>query len=247
VTVRARVVGWHHPNAVSIPRPPARSEEIPQGVLPGRDRPQTFTLEVSDPEEPRGEDYFTFDVHTPDTIDQHLDINEAMCGRGVIVLVDEYQPELVAETMRPLVESVEARTWEELAFRVGSLAAWEFEGWKWYPEEERLRQDPGIEAAVRDVRLFRTSTGESFSLPIEIRFGATGLEEEMTVPMTLQSPLWLRNNLPSGTVLLGAGRVFARRPDVAAIREALAELVPARAPTWELLRLALQPLRPPGT
>jgi hypothetical protein len=247
VAVRARVVGWHHPNVSSLPHPPARSEQILQGVLPERDRPQSFTLEVTDTEEPSGEDYFMFDVHTPDTIDHDLDLSGAMFGRGVVVVVDEYDPELVAETMRPLVESVEARTWEELAFRVGSLGEWEFEGWKWNPEEERLRRDPGVEAAVRDVRLLRTSTGSSFSLPIEVRFGAAGLEDEVTVPMTLQSPLWLRNHLSPGAVMLGAGKVFARRPDAAAIREALAGSVPARAPSWELLRLALQPLRAPGT
>jgi Immunity protein 8 len=230
-----------------MPHPPARSEDIPQGVLPERDRPQSFTLEVTNADEPSGEDYFMFDVHTPDTIDYQLDVGGAMFGRGMVVVVDEYNPEQVAETTRPLVESVVAETWEELAFRVGSLAPWEFEGWKWYPEEERLRQDTGVEAEIRGVRLLRTSTGSSFSLPAEVRFGAPGLEDEVTVPMTLQSPLWLRNNLLPEEVILGSGRLFARRPDAAAIEEALAESVPARAPSWELLTLALTPLRAVNT
>jgi Immunity protein 8 len=247
VAVRARIVGWHHPNVASIPHPPARSEEIPQGVLPERDRPQSFTLEVTDADEPTGEDYFMFDVHTPDTIDYHLDLSGALFGRGMVVVVDEYNPEQVVETLRPLVESVEAETWEELAFRVGSLAPWEFEGWKWYPEEERLRQDPGVEAEVRGVRLIRTSTGSSFSLPVEVRFGAAGLDDEVAVPMTLQSPTWLRNNLASGAVMPGSGNLFARRPDPAAIEAALIDSVPARAPSWELLTMALTPLRPLNT
>lgn len=247
MAVRARIVGWHHPKVVSIPPPSARSEDIPQGTYPAADRPQSFTLEVTNADEPSGEDYFMFDVHTPDTIDYHLDVSGAMFGRGMVVVVDEYNPEQVAEAMRPLVESVVAETWEELAFRVGSLAPWEFEGWKWYPEEERLRQDPGVEAEVRGVRLIRTSTGSSFSLPVEVRFGAAGLDEEVAVPMMLQSPTWLRNNLASATVMLGSGKLFARRPDPAAIEAALIDSVPARAPSWELLTMALTPLRAPNT
>jgi Immunity protein 8 len=248
VAVRARVAGWHHPSVVSIPHPPGRSEQIPQGVLPERDRPQSITLEVANAERSGGEDYFEFEVQTPDTLEHLLEMRGALFGRGQIVVLDRYDPERVAETLRPLVESVEAESWEEAAFQIGSLGRWEFEGWKWYPEEERLRPHPGVEAEVREVRLLRTALGESFSLPIEVRFGGTGVEDELTVPMVLQSPLWVRNHMAREEVVIGSGRVFAPRPDGEAIHAALVETSPvARAPSWDLLRLTLQPLEAPGT
>jgi hypothetical protein len=254
VPVRATVKGWNLPSVAALTKKkrvrwlPKRGGGIPQGVLPTVERPQYFNLEVTRAERPGGEDYFEFDVHTPETLEHLLEARKAMLGRGLVVVTDEYDPERVAEEMRPLVESVEAETWEELAFRVGSLGPWEFEGWKWHPNEEELRPDPGLQAEVRDVRLLRTAIGDAFSLPIEVRFGAHGVEEEVTVPLLLQSPLWVRNHLPTGEVLLGSGRVFGLRPDVEEIGAALAEWAPpARAPSWDLLCLALRPLEPPGT
>jgi hypothetical protein len=227
VAVRARVAGWH---------------------LPAGNASPGFVLEVTDADHPKGEEHFPFAVHTPATIERVLVSRGAMLGRGIIVVEDDYDPERVAETIRPVVESMEGSSWEELAFRIGSLTPWEFEGWRWDPDRERIREDPGVSAEVRDVRLVRTSTGLSFSLPVEVRFGAAGADDlELTVPMTLHSPLWLRNQLPSDAVMLGAGRMFAVRPDGGAIREALAGDVPARAPSWDLLRLALTPPRSLGT
>jgi immunity protein 8 of polymorphic toxin system len=247
VAVRARVAGWHHPSVVSLAQD-GGGREIPQGVIPTPEEPQRFTLEVADAERSGGEDYFEFDVQTPDTLAHLLEMRGALFGRGQIVVLDRYDPERVGETLRPLVESVEAESWEEAAFRIGSLGRWEFEGWKWYPEEERLRQHPGVEAEVREVRLLRTALGESFSLPIEVRFGGTGVEDELTVPMVLQSPLWVRNHMAGDEVVVGSGRVFATRPDGEAIHAALVETSPvARAPSWDLLRLTLRPLEAPGT
>jgi hypothetical protein len=226
VAVRARVAGWH---------------------LPKGDASRGFVLEVANADGSTGEDHFPFEVHSPGTIERAVAARGAILGRGLLV-VDEYDPELVAEAIRPVIESMEASSWEELAFRIGSLAPWEFEGWRWDAEQERIREEPGIQAEVRGVRLQRTSTGLSFSLPVEITFGAADDEDlEVTVSMTLHSPLWLRNRFPPGTVMLGAGRVFAGRPDADVIRDALARDVPARAPSWDLLRLALIPPASLGT
>jgi hypothetical protein len=255
VPVRATVKGWNLPSVAPITEgkrvrwlPKRGGNDIPQGVLPTVERPQHFNLEVTSAEGPGGEDYFEFDVHTADTLQHLLESRSAWLGRGIVVVADEYDPERVAERMRPLVESVEGQTWEEVAFRVGSLGPWEFEGWKWHPDEEELLPDQGVQAEVRDVRLLRTAIGDAFSLPIEVRFGAIGMEEEVTVPLLLQSPLWVRNHLPPGGVLLGSGRVFGLRPDAEEIRGALEEWAPpARAPSWDLLRLSLQPLEAPDT
>jgi hypothetical protein len=252
---RATVQGWNLPSVARLTRgkrvrwhTKRGDAEIPQGVLPTIERPQHFNLEVTKADDPGGEDNFEFDVHSPDTLQHLLERRGAVLGRGIVVVVDEYEPERVAEEMRPLVESVEGQTWEEVAFRVGSLGPWEFEGWKWYPDEEELRPDPGLEAEVRDVRLLRTAIGDAFSLPIEVRFGAIGMEEELTVPLLLQSPLWIRNHATPGGVVLGSGRVFGLRPDAEEIRASLAETLPvARAPSWDLLRLSLQPLEAPDT
>jgi hypothetical protein len=251
---RARVKGWNLPSVGWLTAGKRvrwltkRARRIPQGVLPTVDRPQHFNLEVTKADDPGGEDYFEFDVHTPETMEHLLETRKAMLGRGIVVVTDQYDPDRVAEEMRPLVESVEGQTWEEVAFRVASLGPWEFEGWKWHPDEEELRPDPGLQAEVRDVRLLRTAIGEAFSLPIEVRFGANGVQEEVTVSLLLESPLWVRNHLSPGEVLLGSGRVFGLRPDAEEIGAALAEWAPpARAPSWDLLCLALRPLEPPGT
>jgi hypothetical protein len=242
---RARVEGWNL-------RPTSRLTEdggldVPQGVLPSVDGPQWFNLEVTDANHPQGENFFEFGVHSPETLQHLLERQGALLGRGIVVVIDEYDPERVAETMRPLVESVKGETWEEVAFRVGALGPWEFEGWKWHPDEEELRPDPGVEAEVRGVRLLRTAIGDSFSLPIEVRFGGDD-DEEVTVSLLLQSPLWLRNNTGPGEVVLGSGRLFSLRPDPDAIREALEGISPvARAPSWDLLRRTLRPLQAPGT
>jgi hypothetical protein len=243
---RARVKGWNHPSTTGPPEDgnPAPSE----GPLPMIDRPQRFNLEVTDAGHPQGEEFFEFDVHSPETLQHLLEAREALLGRGIVVVVGEYAPERVAETMTPLVESVKGETWEEVAFRVGALGPWEFEGWKWHPAEEELRPDPGVEAEVRDVRLLRTAIGDSFSLPMEVRFGGKDLEEEITLSFLLQSPLWLRNNVVPGEVVPGSGRIFSLRPDADAIREALEEASPlARAPSWDLLRRTLRPLEAPST
>jgi hypothetical protein len=249
------VKGWNLPSVAWLSEKKRirwlsrRGGEIPQGVLPTVDRPQSFNLEVTDPDGRGGEDYFEFEVHTPQTLQHLLETSGAVLGRGILVVVEEYDPERVAEAMRPLVESVEGRSWEEVAFRVGSLGPWEFEGWKWYPEEEALRPDPGVvEAEVREVRLLRTAIGDSFDLPIEVRFGAVGREEVVTVPLLLQSPLWVRNHVAPGGILLGSGRVFSLRPDAEMISSVLAAASPvARAPTWDLLRLSLHPLEARST
>jgi hypothetical protein len=166
-------------------------------------------------------------------------------------VVDEYQPDRVADAMRPLVESVEAATWEELVFRIGSLGPWEFEGWKWHPDEEELRPHRGVEAEVRGVRLLRTAIGDSFSLPIEVRFGGTGVRDDIVVPMLLESPLWIQGRSAPGDVVLGSGKIFAIRPDLQVIRETLAAQAGSfgwpRAPSWDLLSLALRPLQAPST
>ena len=247
--VRATVKGWNLPSVGVLKRKRIRwlsnqaRGEIHEGVLPTAEHPQFFNLEVTQAAGGGGEDYFEFEVHTPETLQRALELHGALLGRGIVVVVEEYDPERVAEEMRPLVESVEGRTWEEVAFRVASLGPWEFEGWRWYPEEEELRPDPGMEAEVRGVRLLRTAIGDSFDLPIEVRFGPVGGEEEITVHSRLQSPLWVRNQLPSDGILIGSGRVFALHPDPEAIAAALAATSPiARAPRWELLRLSLQPL-----
>jgi hypothetical protein len=249
VPVRATVKGWNLPSVGWLTEKKRirwlsrRRGEVPQGRLPTAEQPQWLNLEVTEAGGPGGEDYFEFEVHTPDTLQGVLENYGALLGRGIVVVVEEYDPERVLEEMRPLVESVEGRTWEEVAFRVGSLGPWEFEGWKWYPEEEELRPDPEVvEAEVREVRLPRTAIGESFDLPIEVRFGLVGREEELTVRSRLQSPLWVRNQLPSGGILIGSGRIFALHPDPEAIAAALAASPIARAPTWEFLRLSLTPL-----
>lgn len=253
--IRATVKGWTLPSVGWLTKKKRvrwltrrGAGDVPQGVLPTVERPQHFNLEVTQADHSGGEDYFEFDVHSPDTLQDLLDQRGAVLGRGIVVVVDEYDPERVAEEMRPLVESVEGQTWEEVAFRVGSLGPWEFEGWKWHPDEEELRPDPGVQAEVRDVRLLRTAIGDAFSLPIEVAFGAIGGEEEITVPLLLQSPLWVRNHTASGGMMLGSGRVFSLRPDAEEIRVALTEASPvARAPSWDLVRLSLQPLETPGT
>jgi hypothetical protein len=246
VAVRARVKGWHFPSVGELGIGGGR--KIPQGFLPTVDDPQSFTLEVTDRDGARGEDYFAFEVHTPETIQDELERRGALFGRGLVVVVDEYDPDRVAEAMRPLVESVEADAWEELAFRVGFLGPWEFEGWKWHPDAEELRPHRGVEAEVRDVRILRTSVSDAFSLPAEIRFGGSGVDQELTVPMVLESPLWIRGRSSPGDVVLGAGRVFALKPDADVILSALAGTERlAQAPSWEMLRLALEPLQTPGT
>jgi hypothetical protein len=255
VPIRATVKGWNLPSVGWLTKgkrarwlPKRGGGDIPQGVLPTVERPQHLNLEVTRAESPGGEDYFEFDVHSPDTLQHLVELRGAVLGRGIVVVVDEYEPERVVEEMRPLVESVEGQTWEEVAFRVGALGPWEFEGWKWYPDEEELRPDPGVEAEVRDVRLLRTAIGDAFSLPVDVLFGAKGLEEEVTVSLLLQSPLWVRNQTAPGGVVLGSGRIFGLRPDAEAIHAALVEASPiARAPSWDLLRRTLRPLQAPGT
>jgi Immunity protein 8 len=246
VTVRARVVGWNLPAVGDLGSEGGR--DVAQAVLPTVDRPQRFNLEVTDSDERGGKEFFEFRVHTPETLQHLLEETGALFGRGIVVVVDEYDPDRVAEAMRPAVESVEADTWEAAAFRVGSLGRWEFEGWRWYPDREELRPHPGVPAEVRDVRLLRTAIGDAFSLPMEVRFGGAQMEEEMTVPMALESPLWIRGRAGPGAVILGSSRVFALKPDAETIRSALVDATPvARAPSWELLGLSLQPLRAPGT
>jgi hypothetical protein len=241
VAVRARVKGWSLPSTAALGQ--AGGRDIPQGVLPSVGNPQSFNLEVTDPDKDSGEDYFEFDIHTADTLQDEVERLGAVFGRGIVVVADEYDPERVAETMRPLVESVRLATWTELAFRVGSLGPWEFEGWKWHPDDEQLRPDPGIQAVVREVRLLRTAIGESFSLPAEVRFGGTGVDDELTVPMVVQSPLWLRNHSDRGDVIVGAGRIFTLAPDPTGIVHSLGDRSDLpRAPSWELLRLTLEPL-----
>jgi Immunity protein 8 len=218
--------------------------DIPQGVLPTVGDPQSFNLEVTDPDKDGGEDYFGFEIHTPETLQDELERRGAVLGRGIVVVVDEYDPDRVADMMRARVESVHMDTWEEVAFRVGALAPWEFEGWRWDAEAEQLRPHRGIEAEVREIRLLRTAIGDAFSLPIEVRFGGTDVVDELVVEMTLESPLWIRGRSAPGDVLVGAGRVFALQPNEEAIAAALADAEPiARAPSWELLTLALTPLR----
>jgi hypothetical protein len=253
VPLRATVKGWNLPSVGWLTEKKRirwlsrGGGEVPQGGLPTPEQPQWLNLEVTEAGGAGGEDFFEFEVHTPDTLHRVLETHGALLGRGIVVVVEEYDPERVAEEMRPLVESVEGRTWEEVAFRVGSLGPWEFEGWKWYPEEEELRPDPGVEAEVREVRLLRTAIGDSFDLPIELRFGLVGGEEEVTVRFRLQSPLWVRNQLPPDGILVGSGRVFGLHPDPEAIASALAATSPvARAPSWDLLRLSLQPIATPS-
>jgi hypothetical protein len=246
VAVRARIVGWNTPSVAELGLGGGRP--VPQGVLPSEQNPQSLNIELRDRARASGEDYFGFDVHTPETLQGLLVRRVAVFGRGMVVVVDAYEPDRVVEMVRPIVEAVEASTWEELAFRVGSLAPWEFEGWKWHPDEERLRQDRGVEAEVRDVRLLRTAIGDAFSLPIEVRFGGTGVPDDVVVPMVLQSPLWIRGKASPGDVELGAGRIFALEPNADAIRSALADDEPiARAPSWDLLRLTLTPTPSLGT
>jgi Immunity protein 8 len=246
VAVRARVKGWNLPSISELGHGDGR--EIPQGILPTVRNPQSFNLEVTDPDKDSGEDYFQFDVHTPETLQELLERQVAVLGRGLVVVVDEYNLDRVVETLRPLVESVEAATWEELAFRVGSLAPWEFEGWRWHADEEQLQPHRGIEAEVREIRLLRTAIGDAFSLPIEVRFGGTDVADELVVEMNLESPLLIRGRSAPGDVVVGAGRVFALQPDHEAIGSALANAKPiARAPSWELLTLALTPLEAPDT
>jgi immunity protein 8 of polymorphic toxin system len=243
---RARVKGWNLPSTARLTE--GGGQDVPQGVFPTIDGPQSFNLEVASAEGPGGKDFFEFDIHSPETLQNLVESRRAVLGRGIVVVVGDYDPERVTEAMRPLVESVQADTWEEVAFRVASLGPWEFEGWKWYPDEERLRPDPGVAAEVRGVRLLRTAIGDSFSLPIEVRFGANSVAQEVAVPLSLQSPLWIRNHPPEDGVVLGAGRVFSLQPDAEAILSALVETSPiARAPSWELLHLALRPLEAPGT
>ncbi|MGH2676769.1 MAG: Imm8 family immunity protein [Actinomycetota bacterium] len=241
MAIRARVKGWNLSSMAVLGQGGGR--DIPQGVLPTVENPQSFNLEVTDRDKDSGEDYFGFDIHTADTLQDQVEHRGAVFGRGIVVVGDEYDPDRVAETMRPLVESVHMATWTELAFRVGSLGPWEFEGWKWHPDDEELRPDPGIQAVVRDVRLLRTAIGESFSLPAEVRFGGTGVDDELTVPMLVQSPLWLRNHSERGDVIVGAGRIFTPAPDPEGIVRALGDRndLP-RAPSWELLRLTLEPM-----
>jgi hypothetical protein len=246
VAVRARVKGWNLPSTAALGQGGGR--HIPQGVLPTVGNPQSFNLEVTDADRDSGEDYFQFDVHTPETLQELLERRGAVLGRGLVVVLEEYDPNRVAEAVRPLVESVEAATWEELAFRVGVLAPWEFEGWRWHADEEQLRPHRGIEAEVRKIRLPRTAIGDAFSLPIEVRFGGTAVADELVVEMNLESPLWIRGRSSPGDVVVGAGRVFALQPDQEAIGSALADAEPiARAPSWELLTLALTPLRAVNT
>jgi hypothetical protein len=243
---RAKVKGWNLPSTARLTE--GGDQDGPQGVFPTIDGPQSFNLEVASAEGPGGENFFEFEIHSPTTLQHLVEAHGALLGRGIVVVVGDYDPERVVEAMRPLVESVQGDTWEEVAFRVASLGPWEFEGWKWYPDEERLRPDPGVAAEVRDVRLLRTAIGDSFSLPIEVRFGANGVAQELTVSLSLQSPLWIRNHPPENGVVLGAGRVFSLEPNAGAIRSALVETSPiARAPSWDLLHLALRPLEAPGT
>jgi hypothetical protein len=240
------VVGWNLPSVGELGSEGRR--DIAQAVLPTAERPQRFNLEVTDSDESGGKEFFEFRVHTPETLQHLLKDTGAVFGRGMVVVVDEYDPDRVAEAMRPAVESVEADSWEAAAFRVGSLGPWEFEGWRWYPDREELRPHPGVPAEVRDVRLLRTAIGDAFSLPMEIRFGGAGEDQEITVPMVLESPLWIRGRAGPGDVVLGSGRIFGLKPDAEAVRSALAEADPvARAPSWELLGLSLQPLGTPGT
>jgi hypothetical protein len=240
VGVRAGVKGWNLPAVGELGLGGGR--DIPQGVLPTVENPQGYNLEVTDRSRSSGEDYFAFDIHTPDTLQEEVDRRGAVLGRGIVVVVDEYDPDRVAETMRPLVESVHMESWTELAFRVGSLGPWEFEGWKWHPEEEELRPDPGVQAVVAGVRMIRTAIGESFSLPADVTFGGTGVDDQVAVRMVVQSPLWLRNHSARGDVILGTGRIFAVSPDPERIVRALADGGLPRAPSWELLRLTLEPL-----
>ena len=248
--VRATVKGWNLPSVAMLTEKKrirwlsgGRGVRVPQGQIPTPERPQWFNLEVTQVGGQGGEDYFEFEVHTPETLQRALESHGALLGRGIVVVVEEYDPERVAEEMRPFVESVEEGSWEEVAFRVASLGPWEFEGWRWHPEEEELRPDPGVQAEVRGVRLLRTAVGDSFDLPIEVRFGPVGADEEIALQLRLQSPLWVRNHLPPDGILIGSGRIFALRPDTEEIAATLAAASPiATARTWDLLRLSLQPL-----
>jgi hypothetical protein len=240
---RARVQGWNLPPAGDLPDD--EDPDPPESASTTLRAARRFNLEVANADGLGGEEFFEFEVHSPETLHRLLQARGALFGRGVVVVVGDYDPERVTEALRPLVESVEGETWEEVAFRVSSLGPWEFEGWRWYPDEERLRPHPGVAAEVRNVRLLRTAIGDSFSLPIEVGFGVNGVERELTVSLLLQSPLWIRNHIPPGGIVVGSGRIFSLRPDADEIRTALVEISPvARAPSWDLLGLALRPLRP---
>ncbi len=86
----------------------------------------------------------------------------------------------------------------------------------------------------------------SFSVPADVTVGASEGGHTETFRTVVQSPQWLRDHHGGSEVLIGAGRLFASRPDTDAIRQGLEESLHGFiAPSWRLLRLGLTGLGEP--
>jgi immunity protein 8 of polymorphic toxin system len=73
-----------------------------------------------------GEESFDINVCTPKWIEEQVEKEGFVLGRGYLV-VGRYDPSLIRNTIVRLVESMSGGSWQEVAEKVSRIGYWEFE------------------------------------------------------------------------------------------------------------------------
>jgi hypothetical protein len=245
VAIRAKLKGWELPSVSALTT--GGGYHIIQGQLPAEGASQYINLHVGADDGGSAYDNLHLEVYTPDTLEEVFVRwgHAAMLGRGVVVVFGEYVPERVADAYKRAIESTTGDSWKEVGFRLARLATWEAEGLgEWDNRAEEFRPFEGPEPVVREVRLpAADQPGQRFSVPASVVFSSTQNDDPISVQMLVQDPKWVRERYGGRDVLPGAGLIFAGDLDPQRIADDLnREIQGLGAPSWSLLRLALEGL-----
>ena len=94
--------------------------------------PANFFLNVTvmvGPYGERGEESFDLYVCTPAWIAEKCERDGFVNGRHLLIVRD-YDPDLIESLITKLVESCQGNSWEDVAEKVGRIGYWEFEDYR---------------------------------------------------------------------------------------------------------------------
>jgi len=87
-----------------------------------------FSLSIG-PEGNEGSEYFQVLVATPAAVSRA----KGPTGRFRGVIVDSFEPDVIAKTLHDYVSSIEGHTWHDLVEKLMENMLWEYEGMPAYP------------------------------------------------------------------------------------------------------------------
>ena len=86
-----------------------------------------ISIEVAvGPDGEKGEEFYTFSVTSPKRLEGLLQRNAVEFGRGLIIMKD-YNYEIVKSKIIARISSLEGKTWDELSMKIAKYARWEYD------------------------------------------------------------------------------------------------------------------------